>query len=174
MRLVFETPSHLSWRHCNDTYYRTLKWVQCYLKLLQSPTSSLSPFHVIRTSRAVLLLHTVLWQSYRGVIVPYQLIGDIMIRRLACKSSIYIYIMYVYIYIYIYIHTYIHTYMFVVNFDSLAQASDIRRIERRQVVFLCWMQDSNLEVSRHLSASRLNAHSQTDWTIEAIVKYHPI
>ena len=34
-------------------------------------------------------------------------------------------------------------YMFVVvNFDALAHASDIR-IERRQVVFLCWMQDSN-------------------------------
>ena len=29
-----------------------------------------------------------------------------------------------------------------VNFDALAQASDIQ-IERRQVVFLCWMQDSN-------------------------------
>ena len=38
--------------------------------------------------------------------------------------------------------------MFVaVNFDALAQASDIW-IERRQVVFLCWMQDSNLEVSK--------------------------
>ena len=37
----------------------------------------------------------------------------------------------------------IHIYMFVVvNFDDLPQASDIR-IERRQVVFLCWMQDSN-------------------------------
>ena len=45
-----------------------------------------------------------------------------------------------YVYIYIYIYTYI--YMFVVNFDALAQASDIR-IERRQVVILCWMQDSN-------------------------------
>ena len=34
-------------------------------------------------------------------------------------------------------------YMFVVaNFDALAQASDIW-IERRQVVFLCWMRDSN-------------------------------
>ena len=32
--------------------------------------------------------------------------------------------------------------MFVVNFDALAQASDIR-IERRQVVFFCWIQDSN-------------------------------
>ena len=32
--------------------------------------------------------------------------------------------------------------MFVVNFDALAQASDIW-IERRQVVFLCWMQDSD-------------------------------
>ena len=42
-----------------------------------------------------------------------------------------------------FIHTYIHTYMFVVvNFDALPQASDIR-IERRQVVFLCRMQDSN-------------------------------
>ena len=30
----------------------------------------------------------------------------------------------------------------VVNFDALVQASDIQ-IERRQVVFLCWEQDSN-------------------------------
>ena len=37
---------------------------------------------------------------------------------------------------------YVYTYIFVVNFDALAQASDIR-IERRQVVFLCWEQDSN-------------------------------
>ena len=38
---------------------------------------------------------------------------------------------------------YIHTYIFVVfNFDALAQASDIQ-IKRRQVVFLCWMQDLN-------------------------------
>ena len=53
----------------------------------------------------------------------------------------------------------------VINFDALAQAGDIW-ILRRQVVFLCWMQDSNLEVSRHLFASRLNAHSQTEWSIE--------
>ena len=40
-------------------------------------------------------------------------------------------------------HLALATYMFVVvNFDALAQASDIR-IERRQVVFLCWEQDSN-------------------------------
>ena len=49
-------------------------------------------------------------------------------------------------------------YMFVVNFDALAQASDFR-IERRQVVFLCWMQDSKLGSLRHQFASRLNAHS---------------
>ena len=50
-------------------------------------------------------------------------------------------------------------YMFVVvNFHDLAQASDIR-ILRRRAVFLCWMQDSNLEIPRHLFASRLNAHS---------------
>ena len=41
-------------------------------------------------------------------------------------------------------HPALAIYMFaVVNFDALAQASDIR-IERRQVVLLCWMQDSNL------------------------------
>ena len=28
------------------------------------------------------------------------------------------------------------------------------------------MQDSKMEVSKHLFASRLNAHSQTDWAIE--------
>ena len=40
-------------------------------------------------------------------------------------------------------HLALAIYMFVVvNLDALAQASDIR-IERRQVVFLCWMQDSN-------------------------------
>ena len=49
---------------------------------------------------------------------------------------------------------------FVVNFNALSQASDIR-IERRQVVFLCWTHDL-----WHLIASRLNAHSQTDWDIE--------
>ena len=40
-------------------------------------------------------------------------------------------------------HLALETYMFfVVNFDALAQASDIQ-IKRRQVVFLCWMQDLN-------------------------------
>ena len=40
-------------------------------------------------------------------------------------------------------HLALATYMFVVvNFDALAQASDFR-IARRQVVFLCWEQDSN-------------------------------
>ena len=69
-------------------------------------------------------------------------------------------------------HLALAVYMFVVaNFDALAQASDIR-IERRQVVFLCWKQDSNLEVSRHLIASRLNAHSQTDWAIEEQAYIH--
>ena len=53
----------------------------------------------------------------------------------------------------------------VVNFYALAQASDFR-IERRHLVFLCWMQDSNPEGLRHLFASRLNACWQTDWAIE--------
>ena len=40
-------------------------------------------------------------------------------------------------------HLALAIYIFVVvNFDALAQASDIQ-IERRQVVFLCWMQDLN-------------------------------
>ena len=41
-------------------------------------------------------------------------------------------------------HLALAIYIFVVvNFDALTQASDIQ-IERRQVVFLCWMQDLNL------------------------------
>ena len=57
-------------------------------------------------------------------------------------------------------------YMFVfVNFDTLTQVSDFR-IERWRVVFLCWMQDSKLGSLRHQIASRLNAHSQTDWAIQ--------
>ena len=63
-------------------------------------------------------------------------------------------------------HLALAIYMFVVtNFDALAQASDIR-IERRQVVFLCWRQDSNPSGLRHQIASRLNARWQTDWAIE--------
>ena len=62
-------------------------------------------------------------------------------------------------------HLALAIYIFVVNSDALVQASDIR-IQMRQVVSLYWMQDSNLEVSRHLFASRLNAHSQTDWAID--------
>ena len=62
-------------------------------------------------------------------------------------------------------HLALAIYMFVVvNFDALAQASDIQ-IERRQVVFLCWMQDLN-PGPRHQIASRLNARWQTDWAIE--------
>ena len=59
-------------------------------------------------------------------------------------------------------HPALAIYMFViVNFDALAQASDFL-IERRQVVFLCWMQDSNPEVLWNRISSRLNAHWQTD------------
>ena len=65
-----------------------------------------------------------------------------------------------------YIHTYINTYIHICcEFRCSGTGNDIR-IERRQVVFLCWKQDSNMEVSRHLIVSRLNAHSQTDWAIE--------
>ena len=55
--------------------------------------------------------------------------------------------------------------MFVVSFDALAQASDFR-IKRRQIVFLCWMQDSKLGSFRHQFASTPNAYSQTHWAIE--------
>ena len=39
-------------------------------------------------------------------------------------------------YVYAYVHICLRISIFVVNFDALAQASDIQ-IERRQVVFLC-------------------------------------
>ena len=43
----------------------------------------------------------------------------------------------------IYLTNNLFCYIFVVvNFDALAEASDIQ-IERRQVVFLCWMRDLN-------------------------------
>ena len=54
--------------------------------------------------------------------------------------------------------------MSVVNFDDLVQASDIW-IERRQVVFLWWMQDSYLGSLKTPFASKHNARSQTDWAI---------
>ena len=58
-------------------------------------------------------------------------------------------------------HLALAIYMFVVvNFDALAQASDFR-IERRQVVFLCWMQDSKPEGLWNRISSRLNASWQT-------------
>ena len=55
-------------------------------------------------------------------------------------------------------HLALAIYLFVVvNFDALAQASDIQ-IERRQVVFLCWRQDSNpvREVVRQSTFELLN------------------
>ena len=62
-------------------------------------------------------------------------------------------------------HLALAIYIFVVvNFDALAQASDIQ-IERRQVVFSAecriWTRGP-----RHQIAIRLNAHWQTDWAIE--------
>ena len=56
----------------------------------------------------------------------------------------------------------------VVNFDALAQSSDFQ-IERREVAFLCWMQDSNQGLWNRIS-SRLNTHWQTYWAIEDEVK----
>ena len=62
-------------------------------------------------------------------------------------------------------HLALAIYMFVVvNFDALAEASDIQ-IERRQVVFLCWMQDLN-PGSRYQIAIRLNARWQAHWALE--------
>ena len=74
-------------------------------------------------------------------------------------------------------HLALAIYIFVVHFDALAQASDFR-IKRRQVVFLCWMQDSNPESLWKPIFSRLYAHWQTDWAIEDQAKKtwarHPI
>ena len=64
------------------------------------------------------------------------------------------------------LHLALAIYIFVVvNFDALAQASNCR-IERRQAVFLCWMQDSNPEGLWNPISSRLSACWQTDWAIE--------
>ena len=60
-------------------------------------------------------------------------------------------------------HLRLEIYMFaVVNFHALAQESDIR-IERRQIIILCWMQDSN---PRSQIPNRQQTEWQTDWAIE--------
>ena len=48
----------------------------------------------------------------------------------------------------------------VVNFDALAQASDIR-IERRQVAFLCWMQDLNPGSQTPHTHTHRHTHTQS-------------
>ena len=66
--------------------------------------------------------------------------------------------------------TWLWRYTFVVvNFDALAQASDIR-IKRRQLSSSaeCRIRNQSL---RHQIASRLNARWQTDWTIKDQAKY---
>ena len=61
-------------------------------------------------------------------------------------------------------HLALAIYIFVVvNFDALAQASDIR-IERRQVVFLCWRQDSN-------PRSQIPIHQQTECLLTNRLSY---
>ena len=89
------------------------------------------------TKAKMMLLADVVY-SFANAVEPTHIIYGILFVLVGYWPSN----IYMYIYIYINIHTYINTYMFVVNFDALAQASDIR-IERRQVVILCWMQDSN-------------------------------
>ena len=63
--------------------------------------------------------------------------------------------------VYVCVYACMHACIFGVNIDALAQADDFQ-IERWQVVFICWMQDSMLGRIRHHIASRMNAHSQTE------------
>ena len=58
-----------------------------------------------------------------------------------------------------------YTCLLLISMLALTQASDFR-IERRHVVFLCWMQGSNPEGLWNQISSRLNARWQTDWAIE--------
>ena len=61
-------------------------------------------------------------------------------------------------------HLALAIYMFVVaNFDALTQASDIQ-IERRQVVFLCWMQDLN-------PGPQTPIRQQTEWSLTNQLSY---
>ena len=61
-------------------------------------------------------------------------------------------------------HLALAIYIFVVvSFDALAQASDIQ-IERRQVVFLCWMQDLN-------PGSETPNRKQTEYSLKIRLRY---
>ena len=60
-------------------------------------------------------------------------------------------------------HLALAIYIFVVvNFDALSQASDFR-IKKRELVFLCWKQDSNPEGLKHLFGGRLKT-----WTRQPV------
>ena len=96
----------------------------------------------------LLLLISMLW--HRQAIFKSK--GDRLCSSAECTYStivkfktsytynIYTWSLSIYMYLHKYIHTNTHTYMFVAKFDALAQASDIR-IEKKQVVFLCWIHD---------------------------------
>ena len=64
------------------------------------------------------------------------------------------------------IRTWLWRYTYLLLISMLWHRQAIFRIERRQVVFLCWMQDSNPEGLWNPIFSRLNACWQTDWAIE--------
>ena len=58
-------------------------------------------------------------------------------------------------------HLALAIYIFVVvNFDALAQASDIQT-ERRQVVFLCWMQDLNTYIHTYIPHTFIHTYIHT-------------
>ena len=66
------------------------------------------------------------------------------------------------------LHLALTIYMFVVvNFDALAQTSDFR-IVKKQVVFLCWVQDSNQESLRHRIVKSRTNHHNTDLNISSM------
>ena len=96
-------------------------WSKYFVSHIKSHLPLVSPSRQMRTAAVVFIRH-----------------GD----RQRYRASLFHFIRCMWQYPYL-SHQHLAIYMFVVvNFDALAQASDIR-IERRQVVFLCWMQDSN-------------------------------
>ena len=94
------------------------------------------------------------WVYVSQICYNKKIVAIVLVQDMACKyvSNLTINVILWYVFV-------------VVNFDALAQASDFR-IERRQLVFLCWEQDSNPGGLWNPIFSRLNACWQTDWAIE--------
>ena len=109
--------------------------------------------HIYAPHACLLVLILIHWQQWSSV--------ESKVDQLSSSAECRVH---TYIHAHPHMHACMHTYMWVVvNFDDLAQARDFR-IEMRQVVFLCWVQDSN-------PGSQTPNHQQTECPLKNRLSY---